>query len=98
MESAHYKNDRLIREKLIKQLGNGYIVKTVEWDRGHKNGAEIHKITSKGVIEIYNKNTGILVTKIIARPYQIERYWGFKNTPYWLVDKAYDNQRKGYCV
>ena len=48
--SKHYANDRLIREKVSQQLGKGYLVKEVRWDRGHKNGAEIHKIYSNGVI------------------------------------------------
>ena len=96
--SNHYKNDRLIREHIIQQLGKGYIVKTVRWDRGHKNGAEIHKILSNGVIEIYNERTGILCTKIVATPSQIERYFTGNTTPWWLVDKARDNKRKGYCI
>lgn len=96
--SRHYANDRLIREKVIQQLGKGYIVKEVEWDRGHVNGAEIHKILSNGVIEIYNKNTKILCTKIVARPNQIRRYWTNNTAPWWLVDKAKQNERNGYCV
>lgn len=96
--SNHYKNDRLIREKVIQQLGKGYLVKSVRWDRGHKNGAEIHKIYSTGVIEIYNERTGILCTKIVATAGQIERYFTHNTTPWWLVDKARENKRKGYCI
>lgn len=96
--SAHYANDRLIREHLIRQLGKGYLVKAIRWDRGHKNGAEIHKIYSTGVIEIYNERTNILCTKIIARPYQIKRYFTANAIPWWLVEKAKENERKGLCV
>ena len=96
--SKHYANDRLIREKVSQQLGKGYLVKEVRWDRGHKNGAEIHKIYSNGVIEIYNENTNTLCTKIVATAGQIERYYDNGRAPWWLVDKARDNKRKGYCV
>ena len=96
--SAHYANERLIREKVIQQLGKGYLVKAVRWDRGHKNGAEIHKIYSNGVIEIYNERTEVLCTKIVATPSQIERYFTRNTTPWWLVDRARQNKRNGCCV
>ena len=96
--SAHYANDRLVREQVIKALGKGYIVKEYPWDRGHKDGAEIHKVYSTGVVEIYNAITGKLVTKIVSTPHQIEIYFDYNKAPWWLVDKARDNKRKGYCI
>ena len=96
--SNHYANYRLVREETIKKLGRGYLVKSIRWDRGHKNGAEIHKIYSTGVIEIYNEKTNILCTKIVARPNQIRRYWAEGQAPWWLVNKAIENVRNGYCV
>lgn len=96
--SAHYANDRLLREKVIRELGKGYIVKEVTWDRGHVNGAEVHKILSNGVIEIYNERTGKLVTKIVARPNQIKRYWANNTAPWWLVDRVTKNAKNGMCV
>lgn len=41
---------------------------------GHKNGLEIHAVYNNGVILIYNQNTGRLITGLIARIPQIERY------------------------
>jgi hypothetical protein len=96
--SKHYANERLIRENVIRHLGKGYIVTEVRWDRGHPNGAEIHKVLSNGVIEIYNERTEVLCTKIVATPSQIERYFEYGKAPWWLVDKARDNRRKGYCI
>lgn len=90
--SRHYENDRIIREKVIQKLPKGYTVKEVEWDRGHKNGAEIHRILSNGVVEIYNKNTKILCTKIIATPNQIRRYFVNGQAPWWLIDRAIKNK------
>lgn len=96
--SAHYRNDRLIREKVIKAIGEGNIVKAVRWDRGHPNGAEIHKVTDTGIIIIYNERTGKLVTKIIARPNQIRRYWRDGNAPKEIINKAIEHSRNGQCV
>ena len=41
---------------------------------GHKNGLEIHAIYNNGVVLIYNQNTGKLVTGLVARIPQLERY------------------------
>lgn len=46
-----------------------------EVDRGHKNGPEIHALTDQGVIYIFNKYTGKLITCLIARPRQLLRYY-----------------------
>ena len=98
MLSAHYQNDRLIREKMIQHIGEGKVVRTVRWDRGHPNGAEIHKITDTGIIIIYNERTLKLVTKIIARPNQIRRYWKDGNAPQEIVNKAIEHARNGQCI
>lgn len=78
MNSRHYSRDRQAREAIIEQIGMGEVIKSVRVDRGHREGPEIHKITSTGLILIYNerKGAGFLVTKLIARPAQITRYFG----------------------
>lgn len=75
MNSKHYNMDRQRREDLIQKIGYGVIVKTVVVDRGHRNGPEIHEISDTGIITIYNEKTKKLVTKLIARPGQIRRYY-----------------------
>ena len=75
MITKHYQNDRTKREQLINDLGDSYIIDGFVMDKGHKNGLEVHSITSKGVIIIHNMTTGELITKLIARPHQIERYY-----------------------
>lgn len=75
MNSKHYNMDRQRREDLIQKIGYGTTIKTVVVDRGHKNGPEIHKISDTGIITIYNERTKKLVTKLIARPGQIKRYY-----------------------
>lgn len=75
MNSKHYTRDRQQREAIINQIGIGNVIKEVVIDRGHRNGPEIHKITDTALILVYNQRTGILVTKLIARPAQILRYY-----------------------
>lgn len=96
MTSKHYSTDRQEREKVICQIGMGTVIKTVRTDRGHKNGAEIHKISNTGIVTIYNERTGKLITKIIARPGQIKRYWEGEKAPKELIEIAYEHTMKKY--
>lgn len=75
MNSRHYTKDRQSREAIITQIGEGTVIKEVVVDRGHRNGPEVHKITSTALILVYNQRSGKLVTKLIARPAQILRYY-----------------------
>lgn len=95
MTSTHYINDRQKRESVIAEIGYGYTVKTVIVDRGHHNGAEIHSISSTGIITIQNEHTKKVVTKLIARPGQITRYYTNGETaPRWLIDIAREHMQK----
>lgn len=97
MTSKHYTNDRKEREKLINEIGNGNIIKTVVVDRGHKNGAEIHTLSDTGIITIFNQRTKKLITKLIARPGQIRRYFKENETiPNGLIEIALNHQRMAY--
>lgn len=75
MTSKHYMMDREARENLIKEIGYGETIKTVIVDREHKNGPEIHEISNTGIVTIYNARTKKMITKLIARPGQIRRYY-----------------------
>ncbi len=94
--TLHFSRDRQDRENLIKQIGEGRVIKTVEVDKGHPNGPEIHKITDNAIVVIYNKRTGRLITKLIARPSQIRRYFEEGRAPKELINKAREHQNKGY--
>ena len=94
MTSKHYTNDRQQREEIINLIGLGKPMVRFTIDRGHKNGAEIHEITDTGIINIYNKNTRKLITKLIARPGQIRRYYKNGKAPQSLIQKAIDNTVK----
>lgn len=76
MVSRHYLNQRSEREKFIEEcLGEGHIIDGFIVDKGHVKGAEVHSITDNGIIIIHNLDSGKLVTKIIAREWQIRRYY-----------------------
>ena len=75
MYSKHYVSERIEREKLIQKIGIGIELDTIRVDRHHINGAELHTITSTGIIIIRNERTNKIVTKLIARPGQIKRYY-----------------------
>lgn len=97
MESKHYREERIERENLIKEIGLGEVVATFRVDRGHKNGAEIHTITTTAIIIVRNERTHKMVTKLIARPKQIERYFDEKTEEVIkLMEIAREHQRKGY--
>lgn len=76
MVSKHYIKIRNKREKLIrKYITDGNIIDEFIIDKGHKDGKEIHSITDTGLIIIHNQKSGKLITKLIARPKQIMRYY-----------------------
>lgn len=77
MVSKHYKHQRYNRENFINKCcnGDGTIIDEFVVDKGHKNGLERHCVTDTGMIIIYNATSGVLVSKLIARPNQIKRYY-----------------------
>lgn len=76
MVSKHYQCQRNRREKFIDEhFGDDYIVDEFVVDRNHPKGEERHCLTNNAVIIIYNLRSGKLVTKLLARPQQIKRYY-----------------------
>ena len=94
MTSKHWTQDRQKRQELINKIGQGDIIKTVEVNRGHKDGPEIHKISNTGIISIFNKKSQKLITCLIARPSQIKRYYKENETiPNALIKIAKEHQK-----
>lgn len=98
--SNHYRNTRNKRERLIQQYcnGDGCMIEGFVVDRGHKHGTEVHSITDTGLIIIHNYRTNRLVTKLIARPQQIARYYKSKDVqpPRYLMELAQWHQDMMY--
>lgn len=91
MTSRHYEHDRRDREKMIRRIGEGNIIKLTVIDKGR--GPELHKLSDTGIITIINYRTGKLITKLIARPGQIKRYYESENKiPAGLLDLAYEHR------
>lgn len=92
-QSNHYKNKRYRREKFINKYlyGDGNVIDSFVVDKGHKDGLERHDITDTGLIIVYNLKSKKLVTKLIARPKQIKRYYqdAGRKPPKWLLDLCY---------
>ena len=100
MLSKHYKRTRNRREQTIRKYcnGDGHIIDGFVIDRGHKDGIEVHSITDTGMIIIHNYHTGKLITKLVARLKQIERYYkdAGQEVPRWLLELAQWHQDLGY--
>ena len=97
MTSRHYNEEREAREALIRRIGYGTTIKTVVVDKGHANGPEIHELSDTGIVTIFNQRTHKLITKLIARPGQVRRYYRPGEViPRGLLDIARDHQRMAY--
>jgi len=109
--TEHYARDNAARESAIKSIGgDGDIIAKFYWNKNHSNGSEFHHISTTGVIIITNVNTGLVCTKLIARPNQLTRYreMGMVNelndktrkmknwiVPQWLIGLAAQHQKMG---
>ena len=100
MNSLHYLEERKEREALIQSIGFGKVIKTAIVDRGHKNGPELHQLSDTGIVTIYNARTHKMITKLIARPGQIRKF--FKENeiiPQELIKLAIEHKQMGYnCI
>lgn len=100
MVSNHYKNKRYKREKFIDEYlnGDGKIIDSFIVDKGHEKGLERHCITENGIIIIYNATSNKLVTKLVARPQQVERYYrnSGREPPEWLLNLCRWHEELGY--
>lgn len=94
--SKHWSKDRQRRSHIIAQIGMGQVIREVVVDRGHRNGPEVHKVTSTGLVVIYNQRTQIMVTVLIARPNQIKRYFPEGKAPEKILKIALEHTRAGY--
>lgn len=100
MVSLHYDNSRYYREMFIYNYlgGNGKIIDSFIVDKGHKDGKELHCVTDHGLIIVYNVHSRKLVTKLIARPQQVKRYYIHtkKEPPEELIKLCREHQKKGF--
>lgn len=100
MYSKHYTKGRKKRQNYIDKYmnGDGNILLKCYLDKGHKKGAEIHCLTDNGIIIVYNAITHKMVTKLVARPEQIEKIYRIKKqtAPSYLLNLASWHETCGY--
>lgn len=94
--SNHWNKDRQVRAELIMQIGEGNIIKEVVIDRHHPAGAELHILSDTGIITIENVKTHKMVTKLIARPGQLKRFFPNENIPQALINITRQHQKLAY--
>ena len=94
MVSRHYQEERLKREKAIAKIGYGRVLKTVYMYR-QKEGLQIHRLTSTGIILIYDATTHRLITKLIARPGQVQRFYPQGDYPAEVMERAIFHKKLG---
>lgn len=91
--------EREFRIQFIKdKIGIGNPVNSFRVDKGHPDGPEIHTLTDTGIIIIKNAYTGNLITMLIARPRQVQRYYERQRmaAPPDLIKTAVKHQKLGY--
>lgn len=97
MNSKHYEEERKLRDLIIRAIGLGNVIKVKEFDKGHVNGPEIHVLSDTGIITIYNKATKKMVTRLIARPGQVKRFYADnERIPRDLMQKAREHTNMGW--
>lgn len=75
--ATKHTQERQKRLTLARQLIVSESAKVLQYsicDTGHENGLEVHAIYNNGIVFIYNMKSHKLVTVLIARLFQIERY------------------------
>ena len=98
MISKHYTVDRANRDYIIRtEIGYGETVREYTIDKGHWHGTERHVLSNTGIITIYAIRTGDLITRLIARPAQVRKFYKENEiVPEDILNLAYEHQRKGY--
>lgn len=95
-QSDHFRDERKARlDRIRRNVGFGEVVRVCVVDTGHPAGHEVHVLTSTGVVLVLNARTKRLVTMLVARPGQVERYYRpfGEEVPEALLERAYQNTR-----
>lgn len=96
-DSLHYRKDRKTREYLVNcVIGDGHVIREMYIDKGHPHGPELHALTDTGVIIISNYDTRKVITKLVARPGQVRRFYRGETVPNWLLVLARYHEEMEY--
>ena len=102
----HASADRMQRIDAAMRLDEGSkIAKIFVVDKGHKDGLELHVVSTEGMIYILNKNkfernVDCFITVLVARPNQVARLYRACNAyaPNSIIQKGMKNQQAGRNV
>lgn len=95
MTSKHYTETRKRRENAIKKIGLGKVVfTTVKYDyKKHRHFK--YEITDTAILIVKaTDEEDFIITKIIARPSRITKYW--EDAPQEIIELAIKHSRQGY--
>lgn len=95
--SVHYQTERSERERFINEfIGLGEEQYAFEYP--YNGTTQIHKITTTGIVNVYDRTGERLITRLVARPQQIRRYFeaNGRRAPASLVDLARKHAYQGY--
>lgn len=74
--TEHFKYGRRGRyERIRRDIGFGRAIRSCLVDTGHREGLEVHVLTTTGVVLVFNARDERLVTMLVARPGQVVRYY-----------------------
>lgn len=96
MISEHIRQDRQERLQAIAKIGYGKPVAFLQVDKGHKDGAEEHMLSSTGIITVRNLKTRKVITYIIAYPGQVRRFFPEGQAPEYLINLARAHKSLGH--
>lgn len=92
--SRHYTNDKVDRQKAIEEIGEGKVIYTcVQFDEKRQQNFR-YEITDTAILIVKAEVEEFIITKIIARPSRIKRYWA--DAPKEIVMLAVEHTRAGY--
>jgi hypothetical protein len=95
--SYHYSKDRQVREKVITEMiGNGKIIKTVTMQEKNRSFPATYQISDTGIVTILDVSMTMIITRIVASPNRLRRYYQNEPLPEKLLKNAINNIRKGY--
>lgn len=95
--SYHYSKDRQVREKVITEMiGNGKIIKTVTMQEKNRSFPATYQISDTGIVTILDVSMTMIITRIVASPNRLRRYYQNEPLPEKLLKNAINNVRKGY--
>lgn len=90
--SAHYHFERTEREQKIREIGEGTVIySTIRYDEKRQRNF-LYEITDNAILIVKATDRDCIITKMIARPSRIKKYWN--EAPKSLILLAVEHTRE----